>query len=95
MNQPGALLGLLNGMLANPDQRLDHMIKGVEIIIKHHQVIDVGNINYLQHVNQLLLLMRCFHFLSEYPYKIKKNELVCYGINLMNFTFFIVLKARA
>ncbi len=42
MNQPGALFRLLCGMPADANQGVDHMIEGVEVVVEHNQVSEVG-----------------------------------------------------
>jgi Na+/proline symporter len=69
------------------------MIKRVEIIIKHNQVIYINYFNNLQGFLQLLLLMSRLHVknLNHYD-KSKKNEVDCLNLFIMAiFTFLYVV----
>ena len=51
MNEQRTLLGLFWRMLTHFYQRFNNMFEGIEIIIKHDQVHQVGGLCHLHHVH--------------------------------------------
>ena len=63
MDDQRTLLGLLRRMLANPYQRIDHMIKRIVVIVQHDQTFQIDlffiDQNVFQYFN--LFLICVFH----------------------------------
>ena len=78
MNDPGTLLSLLGCMLTNLDQRIDHMLKGINVIIEHDKIHHVGSLDSFQHIDKFLLLISTTHMVTFFTnlaiLKIRSNN---------------------
>lgn len=55
------LLGLLGCVLTDFDECIDYVLERVEIVIKDHQVHEVGGFNGFEHICLFLFLVCGFH----------------------------------
>jgi len=63
VNKESALFRLLRCVFTNFYKCGNYVIKGIHIIIEHHEIHKVGRFNRLHNIHEFFLLLQRFHWL--------------------------------